>query len=136
MVLLIVSTAGLVVFLYGVSFALFPFYAGASPIFILATGLFYAAVLLPIQAGLNARVFTTWLLLVALNMALFYVGREDVETSRSTLFVGGVPTAEGLIFQLTIWLAILMFATGLSLIIRQFSDRIRHGGQRGNGPAA
>ncbi|MEX0348995.1 MAG: hypothetical protein AB3N15_06175 [Paracoccaceae bacterium] len=122
LVLLAASTFGLAVFAYGVAGMLTPFYAGAWPIFLSYVVLFLAALLMPIKAGLNARFFKALTGAALFNFLFLYLAKANMETSREVLFVHGLPTLYGVIFQLTLCVGILMFATGMSSVIRDFSQ--------------
>lgn len=122
LVLLTASAFGLVVFSYGLGGMLYPYYAGGWPIFLFYIVLFLAALILPIKAGLNARFFKALVATLLFNFLFLYIARADIETTRTMYFDQGLPTLEGIVFQLTLCVGILMFATGISAVIREFGE--------------
>lgn len=122
LMLLMASAFGLVVFLYGLSGMLYPYYAGGWPIFLFYAVLFLAAVILPIRAGLNALFFKALGGTGLFNFFFLYIAQADIGTPRTVYFDNGQPTLAGIVFQLTLCVGVLMFATGLSAAIRDFGE--------------
>ncbi len=124
LMLLMASAFGLVVFTYGLSGMMYPYYAGGWPIFLFYVALFLAALILPIMAGLNARFFKALVAAALFNFLFLYIAQADIDTPRAVYFDNGLPTLAGIIFQLTFCVGVLMFATGMSAAIREFGEHL------------
>lgn len=118
------SAFGLVVFSYGLSGMLYPYYVGGWPIFLIYVVLFLTALILPIKAGLNAKFFKALVATALFNFLFLYIAQANISTQRTAYFENGLPTLKGIIFQLTLCVGVLMFATGMSAAIRDFSAHL------------
>ncbi|MEP1696654.1 MAG: hypothetical protein ABJJ69_08970 [Paracoccaceae bacterium] len=124
LILLMATGFGLVVFVYGLSGMMYPFYAGGWPISLFYVFLFLAALILPLKAGLNARFFKALVTAALFNFLFLYIANANIGTSRALYFDNGVPTLAGIVFQLTFCVGVLMFAIGMSAIIRDFGEHL------------
>ena len=125
LVLLTAIAFGLFVFTYGLAGMLYPYYPGGWPIFLFYVALFLAALILPIKAGLNKRFFKALVATALFNFLFLCIVQADIGTRRAVYFDNGLPTLAGIVFQLTLCLGILMFATGMSVAIREFSENLK-----------
>ena len=118
------SASRLVVFTYGLSAMLYPYYAGGWPIFLFYVVLFLAAIILPIRSGLNPRFFKALVAAALFNFLFIYIAQADIGTPSTVYIDNGRPTLAGIVFQLTLCIGVLMFATGLSATIRDFGKHL------------
>ncbi|MEP5762116.1 MAG: hypothetical protein ABJ327_22955 [Litoreibacter sp.] len=122
---MIILLSGLI-YMYALGVALYGNYVGAWPIHFLYYCLYIVALILPLENKLGPSFLIALAILLGFKFLFMRVANANVETLRTVLFVDGVPTLSGAIFQSSITIALLTVAAGFSTIVRDLINRIRN----------